>query len=130
MQRAPRFGQGDALDVERWHQNLAVVGLDGRQRCSSVIYSERSLKAFMRYSQVNEDLALPWFGPNVFGDNLGLIDSITMIQSEWTVGPKIGLLELIPRIGGNLFFFREDAPPYRWWGPLAANNFNQASRLA
>ena len=82
------------------------------------------------YSRVNDDPALPWFGPNVFGDNLGSIDSITMIQSKWTVGPKIGLLELVARVGGNLFFFfREDAPPYRWWGPLAPNNFNQGSLL-
>jgi hypothetical protein len=82
------------------------------------------------YSRVNDDPALPWFGPEVFGTDVGQFDAITMIQSKWTVGPKIGLLELVARVGGTLlFYFREDQPPYKWWGPLPANGFNQSNVL-
>jgi len=76
------------------------------------------------YSRVNDSPGLPWFGPNVFGTEVGRFDAVTMIQSNWTTGPKIGLLEVIARSGGDLFFYwRDDAPPYRWWGPFLANGF-------
>jgi hypothetical protein len=82
------------------------------------------------YSRVNDDPALPWFGPEVFGTDVGQFDAITMIQSKWTIGPKVGLLEVVARVGGTLvFYFREDAPPYKWWGPLPANGFNQSNVL-
>ncbi len=82
------------------------------------------------YSRANDDPSLPWYGPNVFGTDVGMFDAITMIQSNWTTGPKIGLLELVARVGGNLFFyFRDDASPYRWWGPIPPNDFNQGALL-
>jgi hypothetical protein len=76
------------------------------------------------YSRVNDSSGVPWFGPNIFGTDVGRFDAITMIQSNWTVGPKIGLLEVIARFGGDLlFYFREDRPPFKWWGPLPAAGF-------
>jgi len=76
------------------------------------------------YSRANDLADVPWFGPNVFATELGVVDAVTMIQSNWTVGPDIGLLEVVARVGGNLFYyFREDDPPYKWWGPLQMNGF-------
>ena len=76
------------------------------------------------YSRANDLAGVPWFGPNVFATELGVVDAVTMIQSNWTVGPDIGLLEVIARVGGNVFYyFREDDPPYKWWGPLQMNGF-------
>ena len=76
------------------------------------------------YSRANDLAGVPWFGPNVFATELGIVEAVTMIQSNWTVGPDIGLLEVIARVGGNLFYyFREDDPPYKWWGPLQMNGF-------
>jgi hypothetical protein len=76
------------------------------------------------YSRANNLAGVPWFGPNVFATELGVVDAVTMIQSYWTVGPAIGLLEVIARVGGNLFYyFREDDPPYKWWGPIQMNGF-------
>jgi len=72
------------------------------------------------YSRVNDDPRLPWFGPTVFATELGQVDAVTMIQSNFSSGGKIGNLEVVARCGGNLFFyFREDLPPYRWHGPVA-----------
>jgi hypothetical protein len=76
------------------------------------------------YSRVNDSPDLPWFGPNVFGTDVHPFDAVTMIQTNWTIGPKIGLLELIGLVDGQLlFYFREDAPPFKWWGPLPPTGF-------
>jgi hypothetical protein len=70
------------------------------------------------YSRVNDDPALPWFGPTIFGDNIGKIDAATMIQSNFSTGGSRGNLEAVLRWGGELiFFWREDKPPYTWHGP-------------
>jgi hypothetical protein len=55
------------------------------------------------YSRANDLAGVPWFGPNVFATELGAVDAVTMIQSNWTVGPDIGLLEVIARVGGIYF---------------------------
>ena len=67
------------------------------------------------YSRENDLAGVPWFGPNVFATELGVVDAVTMIQSNWTIaGADKGLLEVIARVGGNLFYyFREDRPPYQ-----------------
>jgi hypothetical protein len=76
------------------------------------------------YSRVNTLPDVPWFGPNIFGTDVGKFDAVTMIQSNSTVGANIGDLELIARVGGDLlFYFREDVPPYTWYGPLTPQGF-------
>ena len=70
------------------------------------------------YSRVNSDPALPWFGPETFGIDVGLFDAVTMIQSNFTTGGP-GNLEVIALWSGQLlFFWREDVPPYIWHGPF------------
>lgn len=78
------------------------------------------------YSRANDLPEVPWFGPNIFAKDLGVIDAISMIQSNWTVGPNIGLLEVAARLGSDLVFYsREDAPPFQWFGPLPQKGFEQ-----
>jgi uncharacterized membrane protein len=70
------------------------------------------------FSRVNVDPLTPWYGPNLFGAELGRVDAVTLIQSNYTVGANIGNLEVVARCGGTLFhYWREDVPPYRWFGP-------------
>ena len=59
-----------------------------------------------------------WSGPTVFAENVGIFDAIDFIQSSFTFGGGIGNLELIARWGSNLYFYwREDKPPFTWFGP-------------
>lgn len=70
------------------------------------------------FSRVNVDPEAPWFGPTVFATELGQVDAVALIQSNYTTGPDVGNLEVVARCGGSLFFYwREDKPPYRWFGP-------------
>jgi hypothetical protein len=66
----------------------------------------------------NDDPALSWNGPTVFGVELGPVDAVAMIQSNYTNGGGAGHLEVVARCGGNLFsYWREDVSPFRWNGP-------------
>jgi hypothetical protein len=69
------------------------------------------------YSRVNVDPALPWYGPEVFGTDVGTFDAVTMIQSNFSAGGPGNLEVVAGWSGGLLFFWREDVPPYVWHGP-------------
>jgi hypothetical protein len=59
-----------------------------------------------------------WHGPFDFATDVGQIDAVSLIQSNF--GPAgIGQLEVVARIGNGLAHFRRvnDAPPYQWLGP-------------
>jgi hypothetical protein len=63
----------------------------------------------------NDDAALPWSAPLPFGQAVGAVDALTMIQSNF--GP--GNLELIARVSSQLqFFWRDAGPAFRWNGPF------------
>jgi hypothetical protein len=77
---------------------------------------------FAHYSRCNDEARLWWYGPEQFGQELGAIDAVTMIQSNFTMGSGVGNLEVIAHWQGELlFFWREDIPPYRWHGPSLLN---------
>jgi len=64
----------------------------------------------------NDDPALPWSGPFPFGQGVGTVDEITMIQSNFG---SPGNLELIARAGDRLYFFwRDSGPGFGWNGPF------------
>jgi len=64
----------------------------------------------------NDDPSLPWAGPFPFGQALGNVDEITMIQSNFG---SPGNLELIARAGDRLYFFwRDSGPAFSWNGPF------------
>jgi hypothetical protein len=65
----------------------------------------------------NDDPRLPWHGPYPFGGAAGLIDAVTMIESNFD---SPGNLEVVARIGSQLvFFWRDSGPNYLWRGPSA-----------
>ncbi|WP_182911866.1 hypothetical protein [Sphingomonas cavernae] len=64
----------------------------------------------------NDDPNLLWAGTLRFGDGLGAVDSLSMIQSNFG---SPGNLELIARSGDRLWFFwRDSGPGFRWSGPF------------
>ncbi|MFI2225633.1 hypothetical protein [Streptomyces fradiae] len=63
----------------------------------------------------NDASGLPWSAPFTFAQNVGRVDAITMIQSNFG---SPGNLELIARSGDRLnFFWRDSGPEFRWNGP-------------
>jgi hypothetical protein len=85
---------------------------------------------FAHYSRCNDEARLWWYGPEMFGQELGTIDALTMIQSNFTAGAHIGNLEAVVRWQGELlFFWREDVAPYRWHGPTLLNAVPGGSQL-
>ncbi len=69
----------------------------------------------------------PWIPTEPpFGQQLGLVDDVTMIQSNFTTGGGKGNLEVIARVGNELFaFWRGDtAETLTWNGPFRISNEN------
>jgi hypothetical protein len=63
----------------------------------------------------NDAPGLPWSGVSTFGQSLGHVDDVTVIQSNFG---SPGNLELIARTGDTLqFFWRDSGPAFRWDGP-------------
>ena len=63
-----------------------------------------------------------WSGPYIFATELGRIDAVGMIQSSFG-DPGNGImptnLEVIVRVGGDLYHYWRDAgPAFRWSGPF------------
>jgi hypothetical protein len=68
------------------------------------------------YRRNNDDEQLPWMGPLMFGLNMGAIESMTLIQSNFG---EQGHLELAALADGQLaLFWRASGPDFRWNGPL------------
>jgi hypothetical protein len=64
----------------------------------------------------NDDSKMPWSAPFVFGQNVGRVDAVTMIQSNYG---SPGNMELIARVGDRLqFFWRDSGPQFKWSGPF------------
>jgi hypothetical protein len=71
----------------------------------------------------------PWIPTEPpFGQRLGLVDDVTMIQSNYTTGGDEGNLEVIARVGNKLFaFWRGDtADTLDWKGPFQISDDNGA----
>ena len=63
----------------------------------------------------NDDLHLHWYGPFMFGMNLGKAEGISLIQSNFG---DPGHLELAVQVEGQLaFFWRDSGPDFKWNGP-------------
>ncbi|MEW8986307.1 MAG: hypothetical protein AB2401_04755, partial [Bacillus sp. (in: firmicutes)] len=59
-----------------------------------------------------------WHGPFDFATDVGQVDSVSLIQSNFG-SPGVGELEVVARIGNGLAHFKQvkDTPPYEWIGP-------------
>jgi hypothetical protein len=70
----------------------------------------------IHYWRNNDDPSLPWSGPIPFGGSLGVVDAVTMIESNFG---SPGNLEVICQTGGELqFFWRDSGPAFNWNGPF------------
>lgn len=67
------------------------------------------------YWRDNDDPHLHWYGPFMFAINIGKVDAVSLIQSDF--GEK-GNLELVAQIDNQLaFFWRDSGLDRRWNGP-------------
>ena len=67
------------------------------------------------YYRDNDDPALPWYGPISFAGNIGNIDSVALLESNYGTP---GNLEVVVRSGTDLlFFWRDCGPSFTWNGP-------------
>lgn len=67
------------------------------------------------YWRDNDDPHLHWYGPFMFGMNIGNVDAVSLIQSNFE---EPGHLELVAQADGQLaFFWRDSGPDFRWNGP-------------
>jgi hypothetical protein len=70
----------------------------------------------IHYWRNNDDPSLPWSGPTFFGGSLGIVEAVTMIQSNFG---NPGNLELICQVQDQLYFFwRDSGPAFNWNGPF------------
>jgi M6 family metalloprotease-like protein len=70
----------------------------------------------------NDDPNIPWVGPFPFGQGIGTVDSVSLIQSNYSSGGGAGHLEVVAQTHDDLhFFWREDKPPFTWSGPYPIN---------
>ncbi len=67
------------------------------------------------YWRDNDDEHLHWYGPFMFGMNMGKAEGVSLIQSNFGTP---GHLELAAQVEGHLaFFWRDSGPDFRWSGP-------------
>jgi hypothetical protein len=67
------------------------------------------------YRRDNDNDSLSWHGPFMFGMNLGKVESVALIQSNFG---SPGHLELVAQSDGQMaFFWRDSGPDFRWNGP-------------
>jgi hypothetical protein len=64
----------------------------------------------------NDDPKMPWSGAIPFGQGLGQVSGVTMIESNYG---SPGNLEVVCNAGGQLqFFWRDSGPAFHWNGPF------------
>ena len=63
----------------------------------------------------NNNPFMPWSGAVCFGRSVGIVDAVSMIESNYGTP---GNLELIARVGDTLqLFWRDSGPAFSWNGP-------------
>lgn len=68
----------------------------------------------LHYFRNNDDPSLPWSGPTPFGQSLGIVNAVTMIESNFG---SPGNLEVVARVGDSLYTFFRDSTTLAWNGP-------------
>ena len=72
----------------------------------------------------NDDPNQPWNETVTFGTELGSVDAVSLVQSNFSTqfvqsgvqGP--GNLAVVARVGSELlYFYRDDVAPFAWHGP-------------
>ncbi|MGY6025348.1 hypothetical protein [Streptomyces spinosirectus] len=74
-------------------------------------------RGLVSYWRDNDDALLPWHGPYAFGDDLGPVDGVSVVQSTWGT-PGLGRLAAAVQHQGLLsVLWRDDQPPFDWSAP-------------
>ncbi|WP_416670615.1 galactose oxidase-like domain-containing protein [Egbenema bharatensis] len=70
----------------------------------------------IHYVRFNDNPDVPWSGANRFAEELGQVDAVALLQSDYLdAGETDGHLEVIARSGTKLFsLWRSSQPPYKW----------------
>jgi hypothetical protein len=69
------------------------------------------------YWRNNDDPAIPWHGPTIFGQELGSVGSISLIEKKFG---NPGNLELVASVGTNIeFLWRDSGLEFARKGPIA-----------
>jgi len=80
------------------------------------------------YFRENNTPGLPWETSAIFGQSAGLVDAVSMIQSNFG---DPGNLEVVARTGDKLqFFFRDSGPLFQWSPPFEMSADNRPIRGA
>ena len=67
------------------------------------------------FQRDNDNVDLSWRGPLMFAMNMGVVEGVSLIQSNFG---DPGHLELVAQVDGHLaFFWRDSGPDFRWNGP-------------
>ncbi len=118
------FWRDSGLESE-WHgTELIATGVDGTP---SMIQSSNEGKGNFElvtpmrsgglgyYWRDNNDPHLHWYGPFMFAMNIGKVDAVSLIQSDFG---ESGNLELVAQIDNQLaFFWRDSGMDRKWNGP-------------
>jgi len=114
-QGAPSIGQITHIHLSRPAGNPVIVQGKFGQKGNFELVVPLTGGGMGHYWRDNDDPALPWHGPTVFGTTAGRIDAVTFIQGNFGGGN----LELVARSGDRLlFFWRDTSPDFTWHGPF------------
>ncbi len=115
----------DSSEEPKWHGpsqiDLGVAGVPSMiqstfgSKGNFELVSPLASGGLAHWWRDNDDPHLHWYGPFMFGMNLGKVDAVSLIQSNWG---DPGHLELVASADGQLaFFWRDSGPDFRWNGP-------------
>ncbi|HEU5001974.1 MAG TPA: hypothetical protein VFW71_04265 [Actinomycetota bacterium] len=98
-----------------WRPNLSLIqSRFGRQGNFELVAPARN-GGIVHVWRNNDDPAMPWSAPTVFGTDLGQVDAVSVIQSNYG---DLGNLEVVAKVGDELAsFWRGDGPDLVWNGP-------------
>jgi hypothetical protein len=71
-------------------------------------------EGLVHYTRDNDQAAMPWSGPNCFGN--GLLDGVSLIQSNFGAAGNLEVVA-VDSNGGLQFYRRQDETPFTWSGP-------------
>jgi hypothetical protein len=73
----------------------------------------------VHYWRNNQIPNTPWNGPTPFGQSLGQVDAVSLIESSYG---NPGNLEVVASASGQVYhFWRDSGPSFTWHGPFALN---------
>lgn len=108
--------------IPRWQPFPAVIGnpalIQGRfgAKGNFELLTPEAAGGVFHAWRNNDNAFMPWSGAIPFGQGLGPVSGVTMIQSNYG---SPGNLEVVCNAAGQLqFFWRDSGPAFQWNGPF------------